>query len=374
MLLVLATVALIMATTVKVVWTYNGKPVNFIIDDKGSYSLKLCVQNAGSVEVVAEGVGKISSFEAPGCINIKVYFNKNEGGNVNGLSAYALYVNFKSKGVEIKHLGYLRILKVFHQPNNLLSQIESLGKEAEGVFSKIIEKGKGKKKNEVNKELLKQLLNCFVIKGDKTILYPGSQFNLTFVNKCGTPLNATVKLDIADFQDLVLKTVNVKNKTSVSLRVPKAYSQGPIYLRGVYVQVLGKDLYYIPIYDFFKFFISNNLYAAYYEGGERVTKVEKGALVTGCVYVPQLVPTNEIPTLEGVLRVKKDLAFRPDQVVKKKPFSVSELPFEVCVNFVAKGDWLLRGYKLELVAQGEEIIPILPLQPVAVAKGELSLK
>ena len=31
--LILVIAALAMATTVKVAWTYNGKPVNFIIDD-----------------------------------------------------------------------------------------------------------------------------------------------------------------------------------------------------------------------------------------------------------------------------------------------------------------------------------------------------
>ncbi len=362
------------ATTINVTWTYEGKPVHFLIDEKGSYLLKLCVQNEGTAYVVAEGVGKVASFEAPGCVNVKVYFDPKEGGNVNGLKAYALYVNFESKGVEIDHLAYLRIIKLFHRPIDLLSQLKAVGNEIQGVFAEVLKKNAGKSEKKVNEELLKRLLECFHVKADRAVTYPGGRLNLTFVNSCNSPLNVTVKLDVANFEDVALKTVRVVNETQVSVDVPRVYSLGPIFARGVYVQVLGKEIYYVPVYDFFKFYIAKNLYATYYENGRVVTEVKKDSRVTGCVSVPDLVPTKRIPALEGVVRVKKDLAFRPDQVVEEKAFSVNSLPFEICVNFVAKGDWFLRGYKMEMVARGEKLIPLLPLEPVAVAKGELKVK
>ncbi|ALU12156.1 hypothetical protein EYM_00920 [Ignicoccus islandicus DSM 13165] len=373
-LLLLALISMVFATVVNVTWTYEGKPIKFLIDDKPSYSLKLCVENEGTVEVIAEGIGKVSAFEAPGCVKVKVYFDEKEGGNVDGLKAYALYVNFRSQGVEIERLGYLRILKIFNEPTDLVSQLKSLGKEAERAFNEILEKNKGKEPKEVNQELLRKLVSCFKIEADEAVAYPGSEVSFKFVNSCGAPLNATIKLDVASFEDLVLKTVTVSNETVTTVKVPKAYSVGPIFLRGVYVQVLGKDLYYLPVYDFFKFYIAKNLYAVYYKGGASVSEVNKGEKVTGCVYVPQLVPTESVPALEGSLRAKKDLAFRPDQVIKEKVVYVSKLPFQECIEFEAQGDWFLRGYKLELVAHGEKLIPVLPLEPVAVAKGELKVK
>ncbi|UXD22019.1 hypothetical protein IPA_00940 [Ignicoccus pacificus DSM 13166] len=205
----------------------------------------------------------------------------------------------------------------------------------------------------------------------------GSSFNVTITNKCNKEVSFKVAVDMVEAPDMTLKTGSLAPKQSVTytLSIPNKIGRlalgltGPLldYPNGIYVSEVGEKetiVAFLPAYNYYYYFIAPNLWAKYYQGNSEVTKVPSGSSVKGCVYVPNVVPFKEVPTLTGVLEVIQDRSFLPDVTVQKTGFSINELPFTVCTTFTAKGGWAVRGYKLQLNVQG---VP-------APAKPELGLK
>jgi hypothetical protein len=268
---------------------------------------------------------------------------------VNAKSDAGLYVDLNVNGVKINHFGYLKILKI--------------GKDKIG------------------------LVQCLEVESNATQLYPGSvvQFNVT--NKCQVPFTLSIKADIVNMADIELKKVYMDaNKTvSITVKVPKLYGvelpglfgPGPtVYVRGVYLEVEGTELYYVPSYDFFVYFIKPNLKATYYVNGREVSAAKAGELVKGCVSVPNVVPVEKVPRMNAYLKAVEDLAFAPDKVVTKREVTIEKLPFEKCIGFLVKKSWNTRGYKLQLDVK-EEVEALgkkIPLVTSAEAKPELKVK
>jgi len=334
----LALLATLQAAVVRVHWfTLDGTPVGFVTNLKDHYLLKLCVNGDENLEValVLRGDSPMSPkyyetvlIASPkgSCRTVLLYF-KNIPKNlkvqpdvaikVKGVAG--IYADLDVNGVKMERMGYLKVLDVKD----------------------------------------KETFKCLDVRASKVRVLIGDTFNVTISNKCDVAYLVTAKGDVENFVDISITKALVRPHETVTLTVsvPKfvgvsltgALGIGPtINLRGVYLDANGTAVYYVPVYDYFLYFIKPNARAVWYVNGIEVRNVKAGSMVTGCVEVPSIVPSSRVPTVQAKLKVIEDLMFMPDKVVAKKDVSISQLPFKKCIEFIAKKSWNTRGYKLEL--------------------------
>jgi len=334
----LALLAALQAAVVHVQWlSLDGKPVGFVTNLNDHYVLKLCVSSDKNLEVALALRGDspttpkyyetvLIAGPKESCRTVLLYFKSipkdlkvqpDVAVKVGGVAG--IYADLDVKGVKMERMGYLKIVDVKD----------------------------------------KETFKCLDVKATKVRALIGDTFNVTISNKCDVAYLVTAKGDVENFVDINIARALVRPHGTVTLtvKVPKfvgvsltgALGIGPtINLRGVYLDANGTTVYYIPVYDYFLYFIKPNARAAWYAEGTEVKSVKAGSMVTGCIEVPSIVPSSHVPTVQAKLKVVEDLMFMPDRVVAKKDVSISQLPFKKCIEFIAKKSWNTRGYKLEL--------------------------
>ena len=357
--------ALALAATVKVTWYYNGKPITYITTLNDYYVLKLCVKEIGGSHIAVltlrgdsvnppkyyQTTLKLSDKES--CRTVLVYFKKMP--KVGGVDvvvkpdAEGLYVDLDVAGVKLDHVGYLKIVKA--------------SEEQAGLYS------------------------CLKVSSNVTRTVPGDKIIFTIKNNCNVPITLQAKVDMANLPDQTLNqtTVEPGKEAKLIAKVPKFYGvqlagflgAGPTaYVRGTYISVGKAVVYYIPNYDFFLYYIKPNLKAQYFAEGKEIKKASAGQEVQGCVYVPNIVPVESVPTLNATLKVVEDLMFAPDKVVAKNTALINTLPFANCITFTVEKQWNTRGYKL--VLEVKEDVSLfggkVPLVTSATASPELGVK
>jgi hypothetical protein len=262
------------------------------------------------------------------CKTVLVYFGKmpkdlnvEPDVAVDAKGVSGIYVDLDVRGTKLDRMGYLKILKF--------------------------------------DEKVLGALKCLTVKSNVPRTLIGAEVELKIKNSCNTWFSIVVKGDVENFADITItktavapnseKTVTVEIPKFVGVPITGFLGTGPaITLRGIYVNANGTEIYYVPTYDFFLYYIKPNAKAVWYQNGVEVKSVKAGSVVKGCVVTPDVVPTTKVPQLQGTLKVIEDLMFMPDKVVAKKEVVISQLPMKVCEEFVANKSWNTRGYKLQL--------------------------
>ncbi|HIH90759.1 hypothetical protein [Ignicoccus hospitalis] len=334
------------ATTVSVYWLDEKNNVMTFVDgSKGYYSLKLCVVSSSDVSVHltlrGDAFGAPKYYEAilktqrgKACKDVLLYFGERPSTTersydvvINANNVNGIYADVEVNGVKLERLGYLRVLR--------------LGGS--------------------------ELTRCLKVNSNVTYPFIGEHVKLAVSNSCGTPLDVTVKVDVENFADFDLASFVLASneKREINVTVPKLVAVnllgplgGPaVAVRGLYVSINGTALYYVPVYDYFTYYVKQNVKSEWRSGGRALKAVGPGEVVTGCASLPEVVPRTEVPPLEASLKVVEDLSFAPDEVVAKKNFVIDKLPFKECVSFVTEKRWNTKGYKLVLeVSEDVEVM------------------
>ncbi len=317
-----------------VLWLLHGTPITLV---QPNTNVTMCVilpyPMNGKFQIVEDLRLPISPVALEGKLNgtktcVK-YTIKSKG--VLGKLVNGLYVNIITDNLKIERLGYLKV------ENEVLKCLKV------DVYSK-------------GKEV--------------SVALPNERLTVKVENECDKGMVVKVEADRVGYVDVTLAKDYLEPGDSAvyNITVPAYFInfENFGYVQGIVVRS-SKVAYYLPVYDYVDFYIAKNLVVKWYYGGREVNEVSDGSEVKVCVETLSPPPVAKVPPIKAELKVIKDLTLRPDQVVKKIEFMINELPIKKCVTFIAKKDFLLRGYKVELDVYGKNVAKI-------TAKPELKVK